>query len=54
MNFILTVNDAGELKPISATEIAEADPDLAAALDTLLNTILDKRALADAEKETTS
>lgn len=45
MNFMIVVNDAGELKSVSAAEVAEHSPLTAEFLDGVLNEILDRRAI---------
>lgn len=47
LNYTIVVNDAGELKSVTATEIGEHSIAYATVLDNLLNEILDKRAIAD-------
>ena len=45
MNFMIVVDDAGELKPVSEAELLVEDSALAEALNDALNRILDQRAL---------
>jgi len=48
LNFMIVIDDAGELKTVSASDL-ENFPGLATALDVALNQILDERAIASGE-----
>lgn len=51
MNYMITVDDAGELKSVSAAEVSEHSPLTAEFLDGVLSEILDRRAIAAGEYE---
>lgn len=49
LNFMLVIDDGGELKSVQSTEIDKFDPKLALRLDQALNEILDEKAIAAGE-----
>jgi hypothetical protein len=48
LNFMIVIDDAGELKTVSAADL-DNFPGVASALDVALNQILDERAIAAGE-----
>lgn len=49
LNYMIVVEDAGELKSVSAAELETQEPAFRDLLETHLNTILDNRAIAAGE-----